>query len=44
MEKKEGSFVRYSSDGQLRSEGNYKNSKMDGAWIDYNKDGTVDKD
>jgi len=28
---------------QLDFKGNYKNSKKDGEWVSYNKDGTVNK-
>ena len=42
--KKEGPWVSYYDNGQLRSKGTYKNDKKEGPWVSYNKDGTVDED
>jgi antitoxin component YwqK of YwqJK toxin-antitoxin module len=37
-------FVMYHENGQLWYKGNRKNGKLDGAWVGYNQDGTVDKE
>ena len=37
--KKEGTWVRYYTNGQLFSVSNYKNGRKNGAWITYNKEG-----
>jgi antitoxin component YwqK of YwqJK toxin-antitoxin module len=39
--KKEGSFFRYSSDGQLIAKGNYRNGKTEGVWVNYHDNGQV---
>lgn len=36
-----GLFQAYYPNGQLASEGNYKNGKEDGLWIDYHQNGQV---
>ena len=38
--KRDGAWVAYWSNGQLRHKGNYKNGKKEGAWVQYNGDGT----
>ncbi len=40
--KREGAWLGYHSNGQLRVKGNYKNGEFDGAQVRYNRDGTVD--
>ena len=42
--KKEGAWVSYYSNGQLKSKGNYENGKREGAWISYHTDGNVIKE
>ena len=42
--KKDGSWVRYYSVGQLETKGNYKDGKKDGPWVFHNEDGTVDEE
>ena len=39
--KKDGPWVYYHKDGQLRYKGNWKDDKMDGPWVAFNKDGTI---
>ena len=39
--KRDGPWVYYHKDGQLRYKGNWKDDKMDGPWVAFNKDGTV---
>ena len=39
----EGASVHYHKNGQLWSKGNFKYGEREGAWVDYNKDGTVVK-
>jgi len=39
--KKDGPWVYYHKDGQIRYKGNWKDEKMDGPWVAFNKDGTV---
>jgi len=41
--KREGLWVRYHDNGQLRNKGNYKNGKWEGFWVFYETDGTVNK-
>ena len=41
--KREGAWVSYWENGQLRRKGNYKNGNKDGAWVSYNEDETVNK-
>ena len=40
---REGAWITYHPNGQLKSKGNYKNDNRDGAWVSYLRDGTVDK-
>ena len=40
--KKDGPWIKYWSNGQLRQKGDYKNGKREGTWVDYNYDGIVD--
>ena len=42
--KRDGAWVKYWNNGQLRSKGNYKNGKREGKWVGYNTDGTVWKE
>jgi antitoxin component YwqK of YwqJK toxin-antitoxin module len=35
--KREGAWIRYCENGQLRYEGKYKNAMKDGAWFSYYK-------
>ncbi len=42
--KREGAWVFYWKNGQLRGKGNYKNGKREGAWVEYEKDGTLDRE
>ena len=41
--KKEGPWVDYWENGQLKMKGDYKNGKTEGPWVGYNEDGTVNK-
>ena len=41
--KKEGAWVMYHTNGQLRNKGNLKNNKREGVWFNYFDDGTLDR-
>ena len=41
---KDGSWVTYQKNGQLKSKGNYNNGKKDGTWFYYNEDGNIWED
>ena len=41
--KKDGPWVQYHDNGQLKSKGIYRDGKENGPWISYNSDGTVDE-
>jgi antitoxin component YwqK of YwqJK toxin-antitoxin module len=41
--KKDGPWVRYHANGQLRNKGTYKDGERDGPWVYYNEDGTVNE-
>ena len=40
---REGIWTKYYEDGQIKEEANFKNGKLEGGWIYYNKDGSVEK-
>ena len=40
--RKEGAYIAYHENGQLRGKGNYKDDEQEGEWVYYKKDGTVD--
>jgi antitoxin component YwqK of YwqJK toxin-antitoxin module len=42
--KKDGPWVRYRDDGQLRDKGTFKDGKLHGPWVIYNEDGTVNEE
>ena len=37
--KREGAWISYFSNGQLRYKGNYKNGEQEGEWVSYFSDG-----
>ena len=39
--RKEGTWVRYWSNGQVRNKGNYKNGEREGAWVSYITNGKL---
>jgi len=39
---KEGSWVRYNENGQLKRKGDYKNGKREGSWVYYHDNGQLD--
>ena len=38
---REGYWVRYHENGQLKYKGSFKNGKAEGYWVGYNVDGSV---
>jgi hypothetical protein len=40
--KRDGPWVAYWDNGQLRWKGPYKDGKREGLWVSFNKEGTVD--
>ena len=39
--KREGHWVTFYDNGQLRNKGNYKDGKKEGLWVHYSRDGSV---
>ena len=39
--KKEGYWVRYHDNGQLKTKGDYKDGNLEGYWVGYKEDGSV---
>ena len=40
---RDGTWVMYHTNGQLRNKGNWKNNKREGVWFNYFDDGTLDR-
>ena len=41
---REGAWISYWDNGQLRSKGNWKNNKREGVWFNYVDNGTLDSE
>ncbi|MDB9800260.1 toxin-antitoxin system YwqK family antitoxin [Alphaproteobacteria bacterium] len=42
--KKDGSWIEYWDNGQLKLKGNWKNVMSEGSWVSYKRNGTVSKE